>query len=233
MGFLDRLFGRGGAAAGPKPARQPNREKGEEVAAGIAREILSVNGTQEFGRVLGRHSPADLRALCEEFPIRTDLTNGLAMDNSFQAATFVARLLGDYDGYARQYGFPKAKVDAPALSRALVSRILQHAQHYRGKMAPLYMEQIYDLAIELLQSKPPRNEEALVLLESSLPGIRGDHAFWVFACKYNIAQRTKAPADIASAVQTGRDLLSGAIKVSAAKLDGVRELMGELEKLSG
>jgi len=109
-----------------------------------------------------------------------------------------------------------------------MSRLTPFISSQQGvEIAHVLRIRLYDFAMALMRAG--RNSDALACLLVSKPSLKEDHDFWIFACRYNIAQATRDPGDISAAIDAGEQIVSGKVKVPGKYVGGVRQFLSKLK----
>jgi hypothetical protein len=193
--------------------------------------------TDKLYEMLRSRNVSEIEELCKTFPIETlrldwdSIQRDFRNSKRFELVTFFAQILVRYDTILQQnpeLRLPKS-LPAKQLAETLMSRLMPFISNQQGiDIAHGLRIRLYDFAMVLMQSG--RNRDALTCLLVSRLSIKEDHDFWICACLYNIAQTTKNPNDIQSAIDAAEQIVSGKVKVPEKCAQGARQLLSKLKE---
>ena len=207
-------------------------------ASGLLAYLDASEGTDELYEMLRSRSAAELEELCRSYPIeelRLDwgsIQQDFRHNRRFETITVLAQILVQYDKILEQSPELRLPRSLPAtdLAQLLMSRLMPFIAGQQGvDIAHGLRIRLYDFAMALMQAG--RDADALTCLLVSRPSPKEDHDFWICAARFNVAQDSKAPDDIAAAVDAAERIVSGEVKVPARYVDGARQILRRLNEL--
>ena len=189
--------------------------------------------------MLRTRSVADLEEICAQFPIAQLRLDWPSIQADFrnnkrcEIITVFAQILVRYNeirSESPELLLPDS-LPAPHLADVLMSRLMPFIRNQSGvDIAHGLRMRLYDFAMALMQAG--RDSDALDCLLVSYPSTRTDHAFWICACRSNIALETKTLSDVSAALAAAKDLLDGKASIPQQYLQGVKDLYARLQAVT-
>jgi len=193
-------------------------------------------GTDELYEMLRSHPASEVEEVCKAFPIETlrldwdSIQRDFRNNKRFELITVFAQILVRYEEILEQSPELRLPKSFPAkqLAETLMSRLMPFISSQQSvEIAHGLRIQLYNFAIALMQAG--RDSDALTCFMVSKPSIKEDHDFWICACRFNIAQTTKNPDDIAAAINAAEEIVSGKVNVSEKYVEGARQMLSRLK----
>lgn len=193
-------------------------------------------GTDELYEMLRSRSASEMEEVCKAFPIETlcldwdSIQRDFRNSRRFELITVFAQILVRYEEIIEQspeLRLPKS-LPAKQLAETLMSRLMPFISNQQGvEIASSLRIRLYDFAVSLMQAG--RDSDALTCFMVSKPSIKEDHDFWICACRFNIAQTTENPDDIAAAINAAEEIVSGKVDVPEKYVEGTRQMLSRLK----
>lgn len=193
-------------------------------------------GTDELYEMLRSRSASEMEEVCKTFPIETlcldwdSIQRDFRNSRRFESITVFAQILVRYEEILEQspeLRLPKS-LPAKQLAETLMSRLMPFISNQQGvEIASSLRIRLYDFAVSLMQAG--RDSDALTCFMVSKPSIKEDHDFWICACRFNIAQTTENPDDIAAAINAAEEIVSGKVDVPEKYVEGARQMLSRLK----
>jgi hypothetical protein len=240
---LQGARGRVGVKEGDRSAAaQPTHAEGvTPTASSPLLEYLDLaKGTDELYEMLRTRSTAEIEQVCRTFPIETlrldwgSIQQDFRNNQRFELITVLAQILVRYDEIRAQSPELRLPKDLPAeeLAEILMSRLMPFIGRLQDvEMAESPRIRLYDFALALMQSQSDHDRDALTCLLASRPSAKEDHEFWICACRFNIAKTTKSSDDVAAAVESAEQIVSGRVRVPERCVQGARLMLEKLKEM--
>lgn len=212
-------------------------KKGDPASSSLLEYLDRSEGTDELYEMLRTRSAAEIEEVCRTFPIETlrldwgSIERDFRNNKRFELITLLAQILVHYDRILKESPELRLPRSLPAakFTEILMSRLMPFISSQQGvKVAHGLRIRLYDFAMALMQAG--RDSDALNSLLVSKPSLKEDHDFWIFACRYNIAQTTREPGDISAAIEAGEQIVSGKVKVPEKYVEGARQFLSKLKE---
>ena len=220
-------------------ARVPAVDGPRDMPPGLLEFLDNSNGTDELYEMLRTRPAAEIEHVCRSYPggaihldwesIQSDFRN----NQRFELITMLAQILVRYAEILTTSPERRLPAGLPAerLAAILMSRIMALVNSQRGtEIAHGLRVRLYDFAMSLMQAG--RDGDALACLIASKPSLKEDHDFWICACRFNIAQRTKFASDVAAAREVAQNIADGTLKVPSQYVGGAKQILSKLAILS-
>lgn len=237
MGIFDKLFGKKkkGEVA-PLPVSPAGRQEVKDTPSSLLEYFDKSEGTDELYEMLRSRHASEIEEVCKTFPIETlrldwdSIQRDFRNNKRFELITVLAQILVRYEEIlekSAELRLPKS-LPAKQLAETLMSRLMPFISSQQGvEIAHGIRIRLYDFAMALMQAG--QNRDALTCLLASMPSIKDDHDFWICACRFNIAQSTKNPDDIAAAIESAEQIVSGKVRVPEKYAQGSRQMLSRLK----
>jgi len=238
MGIFGRLFGRGKSKeSGPPTPTCPTSQHVGATPSNLLEYLDESEGTDELYELLRTRSADEIAEVCRAFPIESlrldwgSIEHDFRNSRRFELITALAQILVGYEEILKQSPELRLPASLPAqeLGDTLMSRLMPFiGSQETVEIAHSLRIRLYDFAMALMQAG--RDGDALTCLLAGRPSIKEDHEFWICACRFNVAQTTKNPDDIAAAIESAEQILRGDMTVPDQYLEGAKHMLSTLRE---
>ena len=208
----------------------------KNVSSNLLDYLDQSEGTDELYEILRSRSALEIEELCKTFPIETlcldwdSIQRDFRNNKRFELITIFAQVLVRYEEMLEQspeLSLPKS-LPAKRLAETLMARLMPFISSQQNvEIAHGLRIRLYDFAISLMQAG--RDSDALTCFLASKPPIKEDHDFWICACRFNIAQTTKNPDDVAAAINAAEEIVGGKVDVPGKYVEGAKQMLSMLK----
>ena len=208
---------------------EKNIKKKEDNYERIKYDLQNSQGGLDVCKIFQKYKPTEIEFFCKNYPIKNiDIGMDASLTSSvkrFEEILIFAKILVQYN-YQREndpnINLPK-EFPSEKMANIFLARLIPFVKTYENKeVAIILRDKIYQFAMDLMNEK--KYQQATEFLKTSRPSLNGDDDYWIAACFFNIAQRSKKRNDINIAMMHIDDILKGRNKVPEKVMDTVQRM---------